>query len=367
MHDVFIIKELCQHILSFIPRKIIMPCVLTCKKFYNSIPIDLDQESVTINSDIFSLLQITYSPKAVINIAKKHGNIDMIEYLLKYELDTLKDINTNYFIGYIGNEELLDKLDLQQLDSAMVGICEGMHVNLIEKYKKYLRYNGNKSDIIKFAYKINNGDILQKVIPNADYESEYSRDAILIGLCAQKNANDVITYIKLIIENKMYESTISNICDGLIEGEHYDIFEWFVNEQIVKDNGGYECWNDGIMENLIQNNNFKFFTYVILNYCKKWNFEGYNFIIKQPYPYEADDCLDFRYLVDCCIDYKRTEILLFLIDHITFNMRHYQKFLNKAKLLGFDDIENLLVLHLHKFKDYDDSRDANEKFLHNWS
>jgi hypothetical protein len=319
---------------------------------------------------MFSLTKIPYSPRAVINFAQKYNNIEMIEYLLKNELCTLNGPYKNNMIGYTGNEKLLDELTTEQLSSAFVGIFEGNHVNLFEKYKTHIFFHMDVYEIIKIAYKTNNIDILDEIIPGyVTNTNELSQSAIITGKCSMKNNNDVLLYIKALIDtNKIYSDYVfDDICDGLIEGEHYDIFMWFTNKENINHDGEYACSNEELMEKLIINNNFKFFTHIIMNNCEKWKFENYYCVVKDPYPYEADDHLDFCYLVDCCIDYRRIDMLLFLIGYITFNMEHYQRFLDKAKLLKFDDIANILISHSHLFKSYFDDRESNEKYLHNFS
>ena len=105
----FTIKELLEHIISFVPRNIIINCALVSKSFYNGIKIDTDQESVAKNADMFSLLKIPYCPTIVINFAAQNNNVVMFEYLLaKHEID-INNSKLCRSIGQSGNEYLINK------------------------------------------------------------------------------------------------------------------------------------------------------------------------------------------------------------------------------------------------------------------
>ncbi len=358
MHDIFIIKELLQHILSFIPRKLIMPCALTCKSFHDAIKIDRDQDTVAKNSDMFSLLKIPYSPKAIIKLASKYKNNDIIEYLLDKNINLLDDYDMPKIIGYIGSEYLLEKLGKNYLSFAIIGLCEGLHFDLFEKYKHNLQYR-QVYDIIEAAYKTDCFDMINNVFCLVNKYCAYAEavnNRKINGLCTKKNENGVLSYIKnLILTIDINSNIISSICNGLIESEHYDTFVWFLNEEIVKNNEKYNCKSNELMEGLIINNNFKMFCYVISNNCFIWWSEdkNCNIVVEYDFGYgQLEGDIDFCELVICCIDYRRIEILTFLINYIRFNLTRYQEFLNKSQSLKFDDIANVLISNSHLFFDY---------------
>ncbi len=362
MHDIFAIKELLQHILSFVPRKLIILSALTCKNFHDAITIDYNQESVAKNSDMFSLHKIPYSAKAMINIAKKYNNNIMIGYLLEQNVNLLDDSSICQIIGYIGDEYLLNKISSDNLSFAVIGICEGSHINLFEKYKDYLSYNCHIFYVVKYAYKMECVAMINAVnryiiknYPNNLDNNEYGE---IVGLCSRKSEKDVLLYIKNFMLTDKFNMDVDYIpdyiyciCDGLIEGEHYDTFVWFTNEEIVKQRGGYFCDSSEIMGILIKNNNFKMFQYVLLNNCRKWQYKDY-YISLNKWTYDIDDHIDHHELVDYCIEYKRIEILTFLINHIRFNLTRYQEFVNKSQLLQFDGVTDVFITNKHLFIDY---------------
>ncbi len=359
MHDIFIIKEILQHILSFVPRKLIMPCVITCKSFHDAIKIDHNQDNVAKNSDMFSLLKIPYSSKAIINIAGKYKNNEIVLYLINKNLDLLGDLEICKIIGYIGNEYLLSKLIGTRISRAIVGICEGSHIDLFEKYKNKL-YRYDLFDMVKAACKTNCIDMIHNVINYATktfiaktFDSEDMVNGEIFGKCANENGNDIILYIKnLMTYDDFVTDYISPICEGLIEGNHYDILVWFLDEEIVKNNGEYYCENFELVKYLIINNKFKMFSRVLSKYCLKWIYEGYNIVKNDKFKWAEDHHLDFCALVDLCIDYRRIEILTFLITDIRFNLIRHQEFLNKSQLLNFDDVTNVFITNSHLFIDY---------------
>ncbi len=355
MHDIFIIKELLEHILSFVPRNLIIPCAFTCKRFHDAIKIDHDQDSVAKNSDMFSLLKIPYSSKAIINIAAKYKNNDIIEYLLNKNMHLLCDFTICEIIGHIGNEILLEKLTDPHLSFGITGLCGGLQFELFEKYKHKLS-SRDVYEVVRIAYKTGCYDMINNVLCHFTGFWENGMDITdgkMVGLCARENETDVLLHVKnLLITTHMESYNISIICDGLIEGEHYDTFIWFLNEEIVKNNGKYACKSDTIMECLIINNNFKMFCYVITNNCAKWSYNGYYVVMSDSQAWFEDDYLDFCNLVDACIDYRRIDMLTFLINHIRFNLKHYQQFLDKSQLLKFDDVSNVLITNSHLFMEY---------------
>ncbi len=349
MHNIFLIDELLQHILSFIPRKLIIPIAITCTHFYNSISIDYNQESVAKNSDMFSLFKIPYSPKVVINIAMRHNNIDMVDYLIKQNEKLLDDRYLCQSIGYIGYEKLISKLNGFNLGHAIVGVCEGSHVELFTKY--YDKRINSEYDIQAIISK-NNCTQIQQILGN--YYIYERQDAKIYGKCAQKNKNTVIEFIKELIEINNFSNNSDNICDGLIDGEHYDIFVWLQNEKYLWTEEYYFCCFNEVVENLIRNNNYQFFTYVLLNHCQQLM----EFNIEHKPKYIEDfgflDNLDHKKFVLLSIDYKRIDFLEFLLKHITFNTIRYEEFISKAKTLQFNNIMEILIANKSLFKDYDD-------------
>ncbi len=358
MHDVFIIKELLEHILSFVPRKIITPCSLVCKNFLDAIKIYYNQDTVAKNSDMFSLLKIPYSPIAVINIAAKYKNSEIIEYLINKNMNLLGNYDICKIIGYIGSEHLLEKITEEySLLLAISGLCEGLQFKLFDKYKHKLSYR-DIFEIVKAAYKTNCNEMINNVLFHINPLENHRdiREGKMVGICARKNENDVYLHIKnfmLTIEMDLYN--ISIICDALIEGEHYDTFIWFLNENAIKNNEKYICKSDEIIEQLIINNNFKMFCYVISNNCFIWWSEdkNCNIVVEYNFGYgylQGD--LNFCQLVECCIEYRRIDMLKFLINHIRYNLIRYQEFLEKSQSLKFDDVTNVLILNKHLFIDY---------------
>jgi hypothetical protein len=310
---------------------------------------------------MFSLLKIPYCPKVVANIATLNNNIEMVEYLInKYE-DIKDDDELCQNIGFIGNEYLLNKLtDTGNLSSALVGICEGSHIDLFEKYKDVDYY---VYDMVKKACKIECDDMLHTIMNNII--SINFTDAKINGRCARKNANQVFEYIKNLIDRNKIKHYIPNICEGLLEGGHYDIYKWFLGDKIDKSDcynkniieeliktsnckiNTYECFNDEIIKNIIRHNDYKMFTYILSNNCKNiWvDYTGRMMSATGAY-------LDYRELVQYCIDYRRKDMLKFLINYVMFNIVQYQKFLDRAKLFRFDDIYDILILNAHLFKEY---------------
>ncbi len=358
MHNIFIIKELLEHILSFIPKKLIIPWALTCKTFYNATKIDFDQESVAKNSDMFSLHKIPYSIKAVMNIAADYNNVDMIKYLLNKNTNLFDDYDTIKIIGRTGDENLLSKVPTKYLSTATFGICEGLHFDLFEKYKSHLHKLDN-FELVTMVYKLNNKDMIRQAINYvAKFQPGYNEGLIygkLVGKCARKNEIEVLLYIqKLLSKNKFRQyDCITYVCGALIEGEHYDILLWFLNEEVIRTQYKYECSDNDSMERLIKNNNLKLFKFIIANHCVIWIHKGHN-VVHEVTEITGEDYLDFCGFVELCIDYRRVEILTFLITYIRFNFIRYQEFLDKAQSLKFDDITNVLISNKHLFMEYDE-------------
>ncbi len=366
MYSAFTIKELLQHILSFIPKNAKIPCALVSNNFYNSITIDHDQESVAKNGDMFSLLKIIYSPRVVFNIATLHNNIDMVDYLLhKHGNDYIEDddmLCRN--IGFIGNEYLLEKIKHEyNLSLAIIGMCEGAHTELFEKYKNgynvchtgdelliaaYSSGSFEMPNIVK-KYMIDNSNLFDNWIDGTQME-----DAEITGKCAIKDSEYVLTFIQTIIldkkddlANKYKKSDIIfPICDGLLMGEHYDILVWLFE---TLDDAYYICETNEFVLHLIINNNYKMLTHVLLNNCYRFLIDGH--LLFGP-EWSPEEPINYPELIMYCIDYRRIEMLIFILDLMRFNLERYQTFLDKAKSLNFTDIVDVLILNSHLFDDY---------------
>jgi hypothetical protein len=366
MYLPFTIKELLQNILSYIPKSIIIPCALVSKDFYNTIEIDYDQESVAKNSDMFSLLKIIYSPKVVLNIATLHNNIVMVDYLLckhGYEYIEDDDILCRN-IGFMGNDYLLEKIkEKHNFSLAIIGMCEGGYTELFEKYKNSYDICYTGDELLIAAYKSGSFKMPNTVKKYMNDKSSLFdswidgtqlKDAEITGKCAIKDSDYVLNFIQTIIvdkkddlENKYRKGDIIfTICDGLMMGEHYDILVWLFE---TLDDAWYTCEMNESILNLIIKNNYKMLTLVLSKYCYRFLIDGH--LLFGP-EWSPEEPINYPELVMYCIDYKRVDMMIFILDLIRFNMERYQTFLDKAKSLKFTDIEAILVLNLHLFDDY---------------
>lgn len=359
MHPVFTINELLQNILSYIPRNIIIPCALVSKSFYNSIIIDHDQETVAKNGDMFSLLKINYSPRAVLNIAILHNNINMVDYLLLKYGNDLDDILCKN-IGFTGNEYLLSKLNSEDLSMAIIGFCEGGHINLFEKYKNNYDICYVGDELLIAAYKSGNLEMLN-VIKNymSDNPILYDNwidgtETEITGKCAIKDSDYVFTFVQNILDDKKDELSneykkadiIFAICDGLVMGEHYDILIWLLK---TLDDAWYNCELNDCLLNLIITNNYKMLTLLLSKYCYRFLIDGH--LLFGP-EWSPEDPINYPELVMYCIDYKRIDMMIFILELMRFNTDRYQTFLIKAKSLKFKDIEDILISNSHLFDNY---------------
>jgi hypothetical protein len=363
MYLAFTIKELLQHILSYVPKKVIMPCVLVSKDFYNSITIDYDQESVAENGDMFSLLKIIYSPRVVLNIATLHNNIDMVDYLLFKQNGDIQDDILCKNIGFMGNNYLLEKIkDKRKFLLAIIGMCEGGHVELFEKYKNNYDIYHTGDELLIAAYSSGCSEMVNVVRKfMIDKSNLFDRwidglqikGAKITGKCAIKDYNYVLNFVQNIIVKKkdklsneyLKREVIFPICDGLLMGEHYDIFIWFLKTL----DAYYNCEYNEFILNLIIKNNYKMLTYILTNNCYRFLIDGH--LLFGP-EWSPEEPINYPELIMYCIDYKRIEMLVYILDLMRFNMERYQSFLDKAKLLKFTDIENILILNSHLFDDY---------------
>ncbi len=369
MYYAFTIKELLQHIISFVPRNALIPCALVSKDFYNSLTIDYDQESVAKNGDMFSLLKINYSPIAVLHIATLNNNIDMVDYLLqKYDSDYFDDNDIFYQnIGFVGNEYLLDKIkDKYQyhISTAIIGMCKGGRIDLFEKYKDSydICYMGDELLIAAYSsgcdemanvvkkYMVDRTELFDDWI---DDESQIE-DAEITGKCAIKDPEYVRTFLQTIMADKKYNTKcifgtyehISTIADGLLLGGHYEIFMWLFE---TLDNPYYMCETNEYILRLVISNNYKMLAHALTNNCYRYLKCGR--LVNVP-DHGPEDPINFPELVMYCIDYKRIEMLIFMINLIKFNTKRYQSFLDKAKSLNFTDIVDILVSNSHLFENY---------------
>ncbi len=343
MHNIITIKELVQHILSFIPRKIIVPCALTCKHFHNAITIDYNQERVAINSDMFSLIRIPYSLIVVANISIRNNNIVMFEYLLKKHKFDFRDIEGLYrSIGYSGNEILLDKImgkSFPELDMK-IGICEGSHTNLIDKYDLYNNYF-----CVKEIYKTNVDKQKIDTIVSDKY-MKFELDIFTTeGYCATGTLINVKSYIQQIIDSNLIKDYTYYIYRGLIHGNNYDLVVWL--DKMYK----FPCNENYLMKDLIVKNNFKIFTYLISSLNNMFCNGRIKFIT---FDFLHHSEVNYANLAYFCIEYRRLDMLEFLMENIIFNKFRYQEFLAKAEILSFNDVKNLLQKNSHLFEVYDE-------------
>ncbi len=343
MYNVIIIKELLQHILSFIPRKIIFSCALTCKHFYNAITIDYNQENVAKNSDMFSLTKIPYSLMVVTNISARNNNIEMFEYLLQKHKFNINDIEgLSKSIGYSGNEKLFNKITTfsNSYYDMLFGICEGGREGLYDKYNVYDNYY-----CIKQIYKTNiNRQKIDKIA--LEKYTNFEHDIFVVeGYCSIGNLTDIKSYIQLIIDNNLIKDYKYYIYRGLIYGNHYELIIWL--DKMCK----FQCDGNNLMINLIVKNNFKIFTYLISSMHNNFCNGRIKFI--EPMQHNINE-INYINLVEYCIEYRRLDMLNFLIKHIIFNKFRYQDFIAKAELLSFNDVKKLIMANLSLFEVYDE-------------
>lgn len=338
MSCIFDIDDLVGSILTFIPRKDIGPCLLVNKRFYKMIDIDYDQESVARNEDMFSLGKIKYSPVAVMEIAMKYKNVNMMRYLI-HDYKKLRRTTTELGIvlGFIGDGTLtkqFSKYDYRS-ESYTLGLFNGLHIHLITDSMKSKFSYDYTGEIFVNVYKEN--DTHMKILLNTiiDRENEIYHtphkyiEFKLIGKCARKD----LKFDKLKqLQNKYDDYSYVNICYGLIIGNHYDMFMW-----MVANNNDYSCRNYKNFEYIIHHNNLKFFTCVFLDY-----FGNFNFRNNKHKNISDPDMWRFGDVAKRCIDYKRNDMLLLLLDYIKFDSDTYQQILQYAIDLGFDDMVELI-------------------------
>jgi hypothetical protein len=335
MNTIFDIDELVGHILSFVPRKFIVSCVLVNKRFNKMVKVDNDYENVVRNTDFYSLNKIKYHPSALMIIAKKYRNFDLMEWMLRYKMKLFRNSgNKENFIGFVGKEEFFDDITGELIE----GMCEGMHFDLLEKHRYCFGYY-NAYEVIKFASKM--GDIIaNKIFSILKISNNSSNIEKIIGNCSRTDKNHVKTYIDIIHQlfpNNPY--IYEYICDGLIEGGHLDIFIEFHKE--------YLCKYSGPLKKLIINNDYEFFKFVIMNNCEVTLYDNIKICDDFSNEFDWESCY---HLVIDCIHFKRVNIILFLINEITFSLEFYNKFLNEARMLEFDDIEKVFIDNSKLFK-----------------
>ncbi len=347
MHEIFLIKELVQYILSFIPRKLIIPCALTCKSFRDAITIDYNQETVAKNSDMFSLLKIPYSLNVVANISVRNNNVEMFEYLLQKHKFNVGDIEgLDRSLGYSGNEILFNGYSSNHPNhtpyEVLNGICEGSHVDLFDKYNVY--YYG---ECMAEIYKTNVDKTKIDKILLQNYGNEIDDiDCIIIeGYCARETPQNVKKAIQKLFDNGQIRNIIDNVYKGLVCGNHYDLITWLDKIHKFPHNDTY------IFRDLVIKNNFKMFVYLFSllnnNFCN-----GRIKLITHRWYHSGN--INYVKLVNYCIDYRRLDMLEFLIKNIIFNTIRYQAFLAKAELLSFNDVKSLFIKNSQLFEVYDE-------------
>lgn len=305
-------------ILSFVPRRAILSAVLVNKYWYKSVLIDADQESVACNNDMYSLLKIPYSVMVVINIAARRNHTNMISYLLKMHsgLSINRDLSRSMGVGR--NEAFINPV--HYTSDLMVGIYEGEHLDLADKFVA----NGiERFDIVKFAYKSEN------IAFHAKVENIYTGlinfdKAKIIGYCSRNNKEFVYNVINDLIQTGKFEEYLDEVCIGLIESNHYDIFKWLHNKvEHVKD---FNCDSFEANESvkcLIRYNNYEFFKDIIMNTNDR--FHGMNMSI-----------------ITYCIHYRRTNMLKWLLSDTDAYVFRCKDLLHLATSLKFDDIVHII-------------------------
>lgn len=345
MMTVFDIRELTHHILSFVPRTLIGPCLFVNKKFNNAIPINNDYKNAVKNGDLFSLNKIMYSPIDALQIAKNYKHKKIIEYLIKYKQKLLEKYGyiDNIFqtIGYIGDNNMFKSFsdsehyyggqmqymfDLQlYLPPYMIGLCEGMHYELVEEYKQHISLGYSLSNIISNAFKQNDSDAIFKATELFKYyNTTFNYDTSKMhGLILSKN----ISYSNLeeLIEKDLSRDKFVYICSGLFEGGHYKLFKWLMNQDKIKN---FELTIDFKYKLyvFVINDDYNFFSHILLNYSNL-TCGLYTVILK-------------------CIDYRRIDMLLLLFKHIKFDENDKNNFIERCDCWGYDDIKKIIIEHI---------------------
>jgi hypothetical protein len=363
MNDIFNIDELVENILSFVPRAMIGSCLFVNKRFNKLIKVDDDYENVARNGDLFSLNKIVCSYDAVINIAKKYENIAMMEWIIKNKRTMLLyDWQYANFVGFIGDIDLLngykmylflngviDKLFVNMVNTLKIldddyddldDILENdMCFKLLKKYETQLSML-NIDYLVEIAFRIHNNAFTRKLISSFKLPITHVDNEIIYGKCSRNDTKYVKSYIDK-YSNSWSLYQITKMYDGLIEGGHYDIFI----EMTKKVN--YKCISYSIINKIIMDNNYKFFTYFVDN-----NLEIYD---KDGHRYTYDDIehneVEMFFLIQLSIHYKRVKMLLFLLNNITFTTNHYKRCMELVDKLKFDDVKNIIIQHKELFKD----------------
>ena len=329
------IKELLGHILSFIPRKDINLWALTCKSFYDAVPIIRDQKTVAELGDMFSLKKIAYSPKVIMRTACRYNNVKMVDYILR-----ISGRKNNYVyggihrhIGYSGNEDLIKKVSVKYLlneCSIFSGICEGGHTILFDKYVMHCQ---RKIWAIIYGFKSNNNDMHNKITQHFD-NFPYFELFKISGLCAIPDKNMVRQIINNIIKNnELNDEIFKYICYGLLIGNHFDIFMSLRNEK--KYDLEFLLNSVDIFYNIVDNGNYEMAQYILLNY-------------NDPRGIFFD--LDF---VDHCIHYRRGEILELILNYMiskNYDLENedFEHFSSVAEKLRFYDIVDIIMKYTKK-------------------
>jgi hypothetical protein len=337
MGGIFEIDDLVGYVLDFIPRRVIGTCMLVNKRFYKMIKVDDDYESVAKNEDFFSLGKIKYSPVAVMEIAMKYKNVDMMRYLIHDYKKLTTQTELGIVLGFIGDKTLTKQFSEYDYrnETYTLGLFKGEHIHLIADSMKSKFSSGYTGEIFVNVYKENNthmkillNTIIQRM--NDIYHCNYKYiESKLIGKCARKDLN----FDKLAqLQKKYSDYSYANICLGLIIGNHYDMFMW-----AVANHTDYSCRNYPCFKYLIQHNNFKFFTSVFLDY-----FGNFKFRNNKKRTLLNHNMWRFEDVAKICIDYKRTDMLILLLDYVKFDSDTYQKILQYAIDLEFDNMVKII-------------------------
>jgi hypothetical protein len=368
MMNVFDIRELVECILSFIPKRKIGPCLLVNKMFYGSVKIEKDQDEVARTNDLYSLGKIPYSPIAVMNIAKKYGNTDIMRYLFKKNycgnIDSDNPIwikkgygekidiyNPYWMAGFIGDEDIYNKLCLLHKTKStddfdmyefICGICEGSQIKLFEKYKKHIDSVNWVGLVVSLVYKINNYNMIKKVDELNKSDKFKLTNFQMYKMTGYFSHEDIkLDYV----ENNIMKSLLGGdktifqlLCNCLVFSNNYDIFRYVIKHDKNK-NHKYECINDKALAILIQHNNYEFFFDIFTNYYDKYGDDG---DIDN-----MDPTLMFDVVKLAClsIEFRRCNILLLFLKYYHFDKNVRDTFIERGRELHFDDIIRVIEEH----------------------
>lgn len=327
MFDVHCINDIVPLILSLIPRSIIISAALVNKYWYQSVIVDHNQETVARNNDMFSLLKIGYSVMVVINIAARYNHVDMVSYLLNKHKYYADGDGISRSFGFSGNKLLINRSNNKL--NILSGICEGEHDDLLDDFinhaiRNIFEFDEEIFNVIKFTYKTSNLTLHDKINNFYNITLKYYSylKAKIAGSCANKCKQIVYDVINSTIESALVYQYLDYICEGLIEGNHYDIFKYLINNV----EGHYICCDEEEIHPVIRNNNYEFFEDIILNH------------------YDYTMGFEIQPLLSYCIHYRRVNMvrLILTLPNIDIQVHDYTELLRLASSLKFDDIVDVI-------------------------